>query len=124
MEKIKFINDSEFVKYTKVEKMAMPTVSNYGSVEINRLILIPTSRKSSGYKIGAFFAHTPNKGWWRPMDYDCWQINTDIENPAKLRYQIIKGDFEYGGINIFGFADEHHKAFIKYGGEITILPHH
>ena len=91
-------------------------------VEITKLVLVPTREKSSGYGVGAFFAFTPNKGWWRPMNYDCWRVVPDLHTPARVRYSILKGDFEYGGVNIFGFLDEHHKAYMGYGGEVTIVP--
>lgn len=117
---IKYIDDVDFRKLTKKQKLELPEYSNYDDEKISKLVLVPRNQKNGGYFIGSFFAYTSGKGWWRPTNYDCWQIVTDIENPANIRYQILKGDFENGGVQIFGFADEHHEAFISYGGQITI----
>ena len=108
---------------SKKEKLALETFDSFfNEVEISKLLIIPTNKKSSGYNTGDFFAYTKDKGWWTPQSYDCWQINTDINTPATPKYMILKGDFENGGFNIFSFMDEHHKAFISYGGQITIKP--
>lgn len=117
----KYISDEKFRELSKEEKLSLPMYTPEVSekLEVKQLILFPTKRKSSGYTLGAFFARNDN-GWIRLMDYDCWQIVTDIENPAKFRFQILKGDFEHGGINIFGITTEHHMAYIDYGGQITI----
>lgn len=121
MIEIKYIKDEVFRKMSKKEKLALePEHSFFNEVEISRLVIIPTNKKSSGYCMGDFFAYTEDKGWWKPQSYDCWQINTDIEIPARPRYMILKGDFENGGFNIFSFMDEYHKAYISYGGQITI----
>lgn len=117
---ITYIENEIFVKMTKKQKSEIPSVSFYNNHEINRLVIVPTNRKSSGYFLGDFFVYTEGKGWWRPMTYDCWKIVTDIENPASFRFQILQGDFENGGVQIFGFGSEHHKAYISYGGEIII----
>mgnify|MGYP006921424929 CR=1 FL=1 len=120
MREIKYIKDEVFQKLSKKEKKALPESSHFDEVKISKLVIIPTNNKNDGYCIGQFFAYTEKKGWWKPMSYDCWQINTDIENPATIRYGILKGDFENGGFNIFSFIDEHHNAYISYGGQITI----
>lgn len=117
---INYIKDEDFKKLTKKQKLDLPDVLGFEEVEISRLVLIPTNKKSDGYKLGHFFAYTDNKGWWKPDIYDCWQITTEIRNPASLRYMILKGDFENDGVNIFTFIDEHHRAFISYGGNIII----
>lgn len=123
MEKeITYVADNIFTKLTKKQKLEIPQVSHFGEVEINRLVIVPSNKKSDDYFLGDFFAYTEGKGWWRPMTYDCWQIVTDIDSPttATPRFTILKGDFENGGVQIFGFVDEHHKAYISYGGQITI----
>lgn len=120
MKKIEYVEDSVFVKMTKKQKLEMPEAWDYNDIEISKLVIVPSKRKSSGYFIGDFFAFSPEKGWWRPMTYDCWQINTDFEAPATPRFQILKGDFENGGVQIFGFMDEYHKAYMSYGGQIII----
>ena len=119
MDNEQYISDEDFHKLTKKQKLEFPTSANYGEREITRLVIIPTNKKKDGYKLGQFFAFTPDKGWWKTT-YDCFQIITEITDPAILRYMILKGDFEDDGINIFTFIDEHHKAFISYGGQITI----
>lgn len=121
-DEITYIEDSIFTKMSKKEKLGIPSAHNYDEIEITQLVLSPSNKKSNGYFVGDFFAYTPDKGWWRPMSYDCWQIVTDIDSPvtAKPRFTILKGDFENGGVQIFGFVDEHHKAYISYGGQITI----
>ena len=122
MEKeIKYISDKKFREMTKKQKFNLPcSIPNLSEpIEIEQIILVPTNEKSDGYKLGAFFARN-NKGWFRAMTYDCWQINTDIENPAKFKFRILKGDFEYGGVNIFGLVSKYHKAFLDYGGQIII----
>lgn len=105
---------------TKKQKLEMPQAAFFQDIEINRLVLIPSNRKSDGYFLGDFFAFSPEKGWFRPMTYDCWRITSDIDSPAIPRYMLLKGDFENGGVQIFGFLDERHKAYMNYGGEITI----
>ena len=117
---IQYIEDSVFAKMTKKQKLEMPQAAFFQDIEINRLVLIPSNRKSDGYFLGDFFAFSPEKGWFRPMTYDCWRITSDIDSPATPRYMLLKGDFENGGVQIFGFLDEHHKAYMNYGGEITI----
>lgn len=120
MKEPNYIKEEVFTKMTKKEKLGIDQHSNYDEIEIDKLVLVPMNTKNGGYFEGSFFAHTPNKGWWRPMTYDCWQISTEIDNPITPRYKILKGDFENGGVNIFGFADEHCRAFISYGGSIVI----
>ncbi len=120
MENIKFIDEKEFKKLTKKEKLLLPVENWFSEIEINRLVLIPTNQKSSGWHLGHFFAYTENKGWWKPTVYDCWQIRVDFDNPATPKFMVLKGDFENGGVNIFSFFDEYHKAYITYGGEIII----
>ena len=120
MKEIKYIPDKEFENMTKKQKLEIPEFCEYDEVKIDRLVISPANSKSDGYFTGNFFAHTPNKGWWRPMRYDCWKIVTDMENPITPRYQILRGDFENGGVHIFGFVDECCEAFIGYGGQITI----
>lgn len=117
---IKYIKDEDFRKMTKKERLAIQESFFTGEEEIKRLILIPSNKKMNGYNTGVFLAYSEGKGWWRPMTYDCWGIVTDIESPAKPRYKILRGDFEYGGVNIFSFMDEYHKAFISYGGQVII----
>jgi hypothetical protein len=117
---ITYITDEDFEKLTKKQKLQLESNWNFTEEEISKLVLIPTNEKNDGYCLGHFFAYTKNKGWWKPTVYDCWQIVTDIENPATLRYQILKGDFENGGVQIFGFLDEFHQAYISYGGQIII----
>ena len=121
-EKEKYITDEKFTKMSKRQKMEMPMFfpSTSKEIEISKLVIVPTNSKSSGYRVGSFFAYTPTKGWWRPMNYDCWQVVTDFESPAKPRHQILKGDFENGGVQIFSFMDEHHKAYMTSGGQIII----
>lgn len=121
-EEIKYISDNDFKKLTKKQKLKLPEYSNFEEVEIKRLVMIPTNDTNDGYCLGQFFAYTENKGWWKPMRYDCWQINTEIDTKrtATPRFQILKGDFENGGVQIFGFMDEYHTAYIRYGGEIII----
>lgn len=118
---IKYIKDEVFKTLTRKQRLQLATDDIFGEVEINRLVIIPTSEKLGGsYKIGHFFAYTNGKGWWKPTVYDCFRVVTDIKNPAQLRYTILQGDFENGGVQIFKFVDEFHKAYISYGGEITI----
>ena len=119
-EEITYIPDTDFQKLSKKQKLQMPEFALFDEIEITRLVLIRTNRKFNGYSAGSFFAYTENKGWWRPMTYDCWSIVTEIDNPAKIRYTILRGDFENDGINIFTFVDEFHKAYISDGGTITI----
>lgn len=119
-EEIQYVEDSVFAKMTKKQKLEMPQAAFFQDIEINRLVLIPSNRKSDGYFLGDFFAFSPEKGWFRPMTYDCWRITSDIDSPAIPRYMLLKGDFENGGVQIFGFLDERHKAYMNYGGEITI----
>lgn len=121
MTNIEYIKDEDFRKLSKKKKLSMQeTYTGIKHIPIDKLVIIHTNKKSSGWSLGAFFAHTPEKGWWRSSNYDCFRINTDIENPIELRYQIIKADFEYGGLQIFGLADENHEAFLAYGGEVII----
>lgn len=117
-----YVKDEEFVKLTKKQKLEIPEQWSFEETEISRLVLIPTNQKNDSYCLGHFFAYTEGKGWWRPMTYDCWQINTEFDNPATPRFMILKGDFENGGVNIFALMDEHHTACISYGGRITIRP--
>jgi flavodoxin len=117
---IKYIKDEDFKNLTKKQKIELPEERDIVETEINKLVIIPTNKKNDGYKIGHFFAYTEGNGWWKPSIYDCWEIITDIKNPAKLRYTILRGDFENDGINIFEFIDEYHKAFISYGGKLII----
>ena len=116
---IEYIKNEDFIKLTKKQKLDIKECYTFEEVEISRLVLIPTNKKSDGYKLGHFFALTKN-GWFKPAIYDCWQITTEIDNPAQVRYMILKGDFENDGINIFSFIDEFHTAFISYGGNIII----
>lgn len=120
MKKIKYISDEEFENLTKKEKLNIEPVHLFKEEEINQLLLIPTNRKMGGWHLGHFFAHTEGKGWWKPTVYDCWSITTDITDPAILKYTILRGDFENGGVQIFSFLDEFHKACISYGGNIII----
>ena len=117
---IQYVEDSVFAKMTKKQKFEMPEVWVSGEVEITRLVIIPSNRKSDGYLTGDFFALSPEEGWWRPTRYDCWRITSDLDSPATPRDSLLKGDFENGGVQIFGFVDEHHKAYMSYGGEIVI----
>lgn len=121
IENIIYTKNEDFVKYTKKQRLEMPQYDVFDRVEITRLLLIPLNKKYNGYGTGAFFVMNDN-GWFRAMDYDCFSIQTDIENPSKLKYTILRGDFEYNGINIFTLIDEHNKAYISYGGTITIIP--
>lgn len=116
-----YISDEIFRKMTKNDRMKMgmfvPSMSN--DTEVEQLILIPTNKKNSGYHVGEFFAR--NKyGWFRLMTYDCWRIFMSFEKQPNFKYQVLQGDFEYGGVNIFSIGDEHMRAFIRYGGEILI----
>lgn len=120
MKEKQYIQDSDFRKLTKKQKLAIPEYCTYDEEKIEKLVIVPINKKSSGYFLGSFFAYTPDKGWWRPMTYDSWSIRTEIENPAKIKYQILRGDFENGGMQIFCFIDEHHEAFMGYGGDIII----
>lgn len=119
-EGIEYVLDDVFKKMTKKQRLGIPQASFYDEIEIDRLVIVPSNRKSDGYFTGDFFAHSPVKGWWRPMGYDCWRITTEIDNPASLRYMVLKGDFENGGVQIFGFLDEYHKAYMNYGGEVVV----
>jgi hypothetical protein len=120
MDTIKYISDLDFKKLTKKQKLSLESTHWFDEIEIQRLVLIPTNKKSDGWCLGHFFAYTEDKGWWKPTVYDCWSIRTEYENPATPKYMILKGDFQNGGVNIFTFVDEHHTAYISYGGEITI----
>lgn len=119
--KYKYVAGQKFAKMKRSERMAMEQLYPKDDIEISRLVLIPTARKSGGFRIGAFFAET-SEGWCRLGDYDCWRIVTDITDPVDIRYTLVRGDFEYGGVCIFGFADEKEgrKIVAKYGGEIAI----
>ena len=119
---ITYISDIDFRNMSKREKLQIPQTSLYTEVEIKQLVLIPSNKKTyyNEFLTGDFFAYSEGKGWWRPMRYDCWSIVSDIENPMKTRYIILRGDFEYGGVNIFSVGDENHTAYIRYGGEIVI----
>jgi len=116
---IKYIEHKDFEKLTKKQKLEIEQQYISEEIEISKLVIIPTSKKYDGYKTGHFFALT-EKGWFKPYIYDCWQIITEIDNPAQIRYIILKGDFENDGINIFTFIDEHHKAYLSSNGEIKI----
>lgn len=117
----KYIIDAEFSKMKRSERMAMKQLYPKDDIEITRLVLVPTTRKSSGYCVGAFFAKTKS-GWCRLGDYDCWRIITDINNPVAIRYSLLRGDFENGGVCFFGFADENRdvKIVARCGGEIVV----
>jgi len=117
---IKYIADEVFTRMTKKQKFEIEQIGCFEEIEIDRLVITPMNSKSSGYFIGSFFAHTPNKGWWRSNNYDCWEIVTETHNPITPKFRILKGDFENGGFQIFGFGDEFCKAFISYGGRIII----
>lgn len=119
MKEIKYIAYEDFAKLTKKQKLEFPEEFYFEDVEIINLLMIPTHKKLGEYKAGHFFALT-NKGWFKPYIYDCWQIVSEIDNPAQIRYMILKGDFENDGINIFRFVDEHHKAYLSFRGEIII----
>lgn len=118
-EDITFIEDIIFSKMTKKEKSNIPQALNYTEIEISKLVIVPTNKKFEGYRVADFFAYTPKKGWWRPMSYDCFRIVGDYGN-IDVRHNIIKGDFENGGVQVFGIVDEHHKAYMKYGGEVLV----
>lgn len=121
MKEIKYISEEDFTKLTKKQKLDLePNYTGMVGVEINRLVIIPTQKKSGDYCIGHFFAYTSGKGWWKSEPYDCFRIVTDYDYPAKPKYGIIKGDFENHGVQIFSFFDENHKAYLSYGGEVTI----
>ena len=117
---ITYISDSDFKKLSKKQKLQLPEFEILDEIEITNLVLIRMNKKLNGYSTGSFFAYTEYKGWWRPMTHDCWSIVSEIDNPAKIRCTILRGDFENDGINIFTFVDEFHKAYISYGGTITI----
>lgn len=119
MREIKYIDDKDFVNLTKKQKLELPIQYDFEEIEISKLLIIPTRKKMGGYKTGHFFALT-EKGWFKPYIYDCWQIVSEIQNPAQISYMILKGDFENDGINIFTFVDEHHKAYLSFSGQITI----
>lgn len=114
---IEYIKNEDFIKLTKKQKLDLKEDNSFEDVEITKLLLIPTSKKWDGYKTGHFFALTKD-GWFKPCIYDCWEIIMD--SPAQIRYMILKGDFENDGLNIFTFIDEYHKAYLSYGGRITI----
>ena len=116
---IEYIKNEDFIKLTKKQKLDLKENYDFEDVEITKLLIIPTNKKWDGYKTGHFFALTKD-GWFKPCIYDCWQIVTEIDNPAQVRYMILKGDFENDGINIFTFIDEHHKAYLSFRGQITI----
>jgi len=117
---IQYTPDEVFTKMTKKQKLQLPEYSGFSEEEIDKIVIVPISRKMSGYCMGSFFAHTPKKGWWRPHSYDCWRITTEIENPVTPRYTLLQGDFENGGVQIFTLVDEHCTAYMRYGGEVII----
>jgi len=114
-----YITDEIFSKMTKKEKQDLPVDWNFGEIEIDRVVFMPIRKKMDGYAQADIFAQ--NKyGWFKETTYDCWKIVVDMENPTKFRYNLLQGDFENGGVQIFGFGGEEHKAFISYGGNIII----
>ncbi len=119
-EEYKFVAEKDFRKMTKSQKLEMPIFED-SMIEISKLLLIPISRKMDGYGMGAFFIDT-TKGWARLHDYDCWRINAD--DPIKIEHNLVRGDFEYGGVVIFGFAKEEKDIKIvaeSYGGGIVLI---
>lgn len=114
-----YVQHEHFRKMNKTERLNMKAVDSFYGVEIKQLLLIPTRKKMSGYGVGAFFGLT-KKGWLRFHMYDCWSITTDINDPIDIKYTLLRGDFEYGGINIFSFVDNEKKAVFGYGGELKI----
>ena len=116
---MKYITDEIFSKMTKKEKQALPAVCGFGEIEIDKVVFIPTIKKMDGYALTDIFAHN-KEGWFKATTYDCFRIVVDMKNPSKFNYNLLQGDFENGGVQVFGFGGETHKAFISYGGNITI----
>ena len=116
---MKYITNEIFSKMTKKEKQALPVDCNFDEIEIDRVVFMPTRKKMDGYVQADIFAQN-KEGWFKATTYDCWSIVVDIKNPLQFKYQLLKGDFENGGVQIFGFGGEKHTAFISYGGRITI----
>ena len=119
---MKYITDEIFSKMTKKEKQAVPVDWNYyneDEIEICKVVFMPTREKMSEYVQADIFAQNKD-GWFKATTYDCWRIVVDMKNPSKFNYNLLQGDFENGGVQIFGFGGTEHTAFIGYGGNITI----
>ncbi len=120
-EKYSFVEDKDFRKMKKSEKLKMPVFEGK-DIEIEKLLLIPIRRKMDGYGMGAFFIKT-KIGWARLHDYDCWDVKTDISDQSILRYNLVRGDFEYGGVVLFEFGDGRNVIATAggYGGSVVLL---
>ena len=124
---MKYVTDEQFKKMTKKEKLEMETTYDY-DIEIQEAVYIPTAKKDDGWAVGAIFVYAENH-WSKNQEYDCWKINNDMYNPIDLYKgtQIIGGDFEYGGIQIFNFPlqlKSSVKAVIGVCGAITLNKKH
>lgn len=119
-EKYSFVEEKDFKKMKKSEKLKIP-VFDGNDIEIEKLLLLPISRKNDGYGMGAFFVET-RRGWARLHDYNCWCVLTDISSPIPLRYNLVRGDFEYGGVVFFEFGDGRNVLAKAegYGGSVVL----
>lgn len=95
-------------------------VHDSSEIEITKLLLLPIRSKMDGYGMSAFFVLTKN-GWARWHDYDCWDIRVEAGSPTEIKYNLVRGDFEYGGVVFFEFGNEDSKRpYISYGGIVTL----
>lgn len=105
------MEDKQFQKSTKKEKLQMPQESSWEVRKISRLLFIPIRRKMDGYGMSACFVFSENK-WLRLGDYDCFRFF--IGEASK--YSMLKGDFEHDGV-VFFLKEG---TTISYGNEINL----
>jgi hypothetical protein len=100
------MNDQEFTKSTKKQKLEMEQVENWDERKCSRLLFIPIRKKMDGYGMSASFGFCGDK-WVRFLDFDCFRF---------IKGGFLKGDFEHGGVVFFLGED----ATIGYGNEVKI----
>lgn len=101
------MNHKEFIKLTKKQKLALPTVDKFTIENVNTALFIPVRRKYDSYRMSACFLKVADS-WVRVPDYDCFRfINCN---------RVIKGDFENGGVQFFGLDN----AVWTFGNEFDL----
>lgn len=105
------MNETDFQKSTKKQKLAMPVESSWGPIKCSRVLFIPIPEKKDGYGTAACFVFSKNK-WVRLQNYDCFRF-LQLSTGATL----LKGDFEHNGIVFFTGEN----ATIEFGNEIKIV---
>lgn len=101
------MNHKEFIKLTKKQKLALPTVDEFTLTKVNTALFIPVHHKNDGYSMSACFLKVADN-WVRVPDYDCFRF---INSNRK-----IKGDFENGGVQFFGLDS----AIWTFGNEFDL----